>query len=464
MTVDIRIKRAYDLIQREDFPGAWPIVSDVLNENPDNPQGLYLSGWILRSQGHVGMALQLFRRALAIKKDIPNIWMHYGACCHDTHRYDEARECFQVVHKALPKDPMPLANIAAGYVQQGRARESVEWADKALAIDKDHMIARMAKAFGCLGLGRWHEGWQYADAIYQEKVVTRVYTPKHEPTWDGSPGKTVVVQTDQGLGDMIMFSQCLPQMAKDCKKVIVETNPRLAPMFRRNFPMIDVHDTVKEQGNLEWPAQYEIDAHVHISWLGRWYRNTNADFPKVAYLQADVEKRAHWAKWLEQFPRPWVGLAWKGGIPQTNNVSRSIELKDLAPVIQAGGTIISLAYQEVGKEVATWNIDHAEQIVYPNIDNDGDYDWTMALIAELDHVVTVTTTAAHVCGAMGKRAYVLVNQALQWRYIYGGDHLMWYPDSLTLYRQKPGEKGWDHAIARLTADYRRWVIGEREAA
>jgi hypothetical protein len=124
--------------------------------------------------------------------------------------------------------------------------------------------------------------------------------------------------------------------------------------------------------------------------------------------------------------------------------------------------MISLAYQDVRQEIARWNIDNPEQIVVPVIDNTGDFDWTMALISELDHVVTVTTTAAHVCGAIGKRAYVLVNQVPQWRYAHGKDHLMWYPDSLTLYRQKPGETGWEHAVGRLVKDYKTWVLGEGE--
>ena len=41
-------------------------------------------------------------------------------------------------------------------------------------------------------------------------------------------------------------------------------------------------------------------------------------------------------------------------------------------------------------------------------------------------------------------------------------HLMWYPDSLTLYRQKPGETGWEHAVGRLVKDYKTWVLGEGE--
>ncbi len=81
------------------------------------------------------MALQTFRRALSIERKVPHIWMHYGACLHDTHQYEDAREAFHLVHKVLPKDPMPLANIAATYVQQGKANQALEFADKALAIN-----------------------------------------------------------------------------------------------------------------------------------------------------------------------------------------------------------------------------------------------------------------------------------------------------------------------------------------
>lgn len=419
----------------------------------------------MRSQGHVGAALQLFRRALAIAPKIPNIWMHYGACLHDTHQYEDAREAFKVVAKALPADPMPAANIAATFVQQGRARESVEWADKALDLvnrwinggndpapgARAEHIASVSKAFGCLALGRWMDGWDRASFLYGDTLSIRVYNPpdREEPMWDGSKGSTVVVQADQGLGDMIMFAQCIPELVMDCKKVIIETSSRLVGVFKRNFPECDVYGTLKQKTDVTWPKNYEIDAHIHISYLGKFYRNRDADFPKKAYFKPDADKAGQWRAWLEQFPQPWIGIAWKGGIQRTNEASRSIALNDLAPILKQGGTLISLAYQDVGLEVARWNIDNKQQVIVPPINNEGDYDETLALISQLDEVVTVTTTVAHACGALGKRVRVLVNQSPQWRYCYGGDHLVWYPDSLELYRQSPGEKGWEHAIARL---------------
>lgn len=459
MTADVRLGRITKLIEREDYREAWPLASELLNENPDSAKALYLAGWILRSQGHVGMAIQFFRRALAFEPKIPNIWMHYGACLHDCNLFEDAIQAFTHVHKGMPTDPMPMANIAASYVQMGKAREAVEWADKALAIDPEHRIAHIAKGFGALGLGRWKEGWASAKYLYGESLIIRVYRDPEEPMWDGTKGQTVVVQADQGLGDMIMFSQCIPQLIRDCKKVIIDTNSRLAPMFRRNFPGADVYSTLKQSTDLEWPQKYDIDAHIHISYLGQFYRTKDADFPQKAYIEPHAGLTAQWVDWLKPYPRPWVGIAWKGGIQRTNAQARSMDLADLSPIIKQGGTMISLAYQDVRLEIARWNIDNREQIIAPNLMNEGNYDHTLSLIAALDHVITVPTTVAHACGAIGKRCHMLVHKSPTWSHVYGGDGMLWYPENTVRnYRQKPGEKGWEHVVARCARDYGAFVM------
>jgi hypothetical protein len=286
--------------------------------------------------------------------------------------------------------------------------------------------------------------------VYGHQVPWRVYCDPEEPTWDGSHGQTVVVQCDQGLGDQIMFAQCLPEMARDCKEVILECSQRMAGLLGRSFPMVTIKPTLKEQ-TLDWPKEYAIDAHAHISLLGRWYRNRNTDFPRKPYLVPDQERVTKWRAWLEQYPKPWTGIAWRGGIPQTMTHLRSMELHEMAPVLEQPGTLIDLSYQDTDGEVALWNIDHpGRQIVKPPIDVTT-YDDTVALVVALDDVVTVTTTLAHVCGALGRHAYVLVPSGPAWRYQYAaGDGLWWYPEnSVELYRQAKGEVGWSHVVNRV---------------
>lgn len=462
------LKAAHGVVQREDYPKAWEMLNAALNEDPDRPEALYLMGSVQRSLGNLGLAYQCLRRALAQEQRQVNLWMTYAATLHDLNRWDEAREALLIVHKMIPTDPMPVANVGATYVQQGKWRDAIEWCDKALKIDPDNYIARVSANFAHLSMGRWSDGWRDAKYLYGKHLPLRVYNPEHleEPTWEGTKGQTVVVQADQGLGDIIMYSQCLPDLSKDCKHVILECAPRMVSLMQRTYPEIMVVGTLKEESQ-SWASElvgsdWQIDAHVHISYLGNWYRKTDKDFPRKAYLKVKDEKVAEWKEWLSQFPKPWVGLAWKGGIQNTQSHLRSIELSDLAPVIKSGGTMFDLSYQDNRLEVSRWNADNPEQIVVPPINTD-DYENTVALISALDDVVTVTTTVAHACGALGRSARVLVPSVPQWRYAYRcGDGMIWYPEnSVKLYRQGNGESGWSFVIKRVANDMK---AGEQRKA
>lgn len=455
MLLDERINLAHIAVKREDFDKALMILRDASAEEPDHPAALYLLALAFRGLGHTAVAMQLLRRALAIVPGKVNVWMHYGACLHDLNRYDEAREAFLHVHKHWPTDPMPIANIASGYTQQAKNRDAIEWADRALKIDPENRIAKISKGFSSLSLGRWADGWEHLRELYGESLEVRVYTPDGEPEWNNEPGKTVVVQCEQGVGDQIMFSQCLLDMKKRAE-VIVECAPRMVRYFERNFG-VKAYGTLKQKF-AQWPSAHKIDAHTHISFLGKWFRTRDTDFPRKAYITPDPERLARWKAWLAQFPKPWIGVAWKGGIPITNMTSRSARLEDYAPILALPGTYIDMSYDPSGLEVARWNVDNATQVVQPPIDT-SDYEDTIALVAALDDVVTVTTTLAHVCGALGRHAYVLVPQAPQWRYAYrvdGGDGVIWYPQgSVRLYRQVPGEEGFGPAINRVADDMRK---------
>jgi len=448
------LKAAHNAVKREEWVQAWGMLNAALNEDPDKPEALYLMGTTLREMGNLGLAYQVLRRGLAQEQRQVNLWMTYAATLHDLNRWEEARDAMKVAQKMVPTDPMPLANIGATYLQQGKWRDALEWCDKALKIDPDCHVARITSNFAHLSMGRWQDAWRDAKYLYGKHLPLRVYNPQEieEPMWDGTKGQTVVVQADQGVGDIIMYAQCLPQLARDCKEVILECAPRLVRLLQRNFPGITVVGTLKDERQM-WAferagTERQIDAHVHISYLGNWYRNRDQDFPRETYLTADPKKVEQWNEELSKYPKPWVGITWKGGIQATQAHIRSMDLEDLAPVIRKAGTAIDLSYQDNRLEVARWNIDNKEQVICPEI-NTEDYENTVALIAALDEVVTVTTTVAHVCGALGRTAKIIVPSVPQWRYAYRcGDGMIWYPDSVKLYRQAHGED-WGPVVKRL---------------
>ena len=441
------LRLCFSFYQKEEFDKCWKATNAVLNEYPESARALYLLGVLLRRDGNIGLALPIFGKALARDQKQPNLWMNYGACLHDLHLYENAIDAFNVVHASLPADPMPIANIAASLVQMGKWHDCINKADEALKMDPEHEIANISAGFAKLALGRWNDAWKHAEYMYGKSLVIRIYNDKEheEPMWDGTKGQKVVVQCDQGLGDIIMFSQMIPQLQADCREVIVECAERMQGYFKRNFPGITVYPTLKHE-KVAWNLDNSVDAHIHISFLGRFYRNVDKDFPRKAYVTPNTERLAKWQEYLQQFPKPWKGIAWRGGIQRTQKHERSIDLDDLKPIIDLPGTTFDLCYHDTSREIVRSGFD----INDPHLDL-SDYDDTIALIAALDDVYTVTTTVAHVCGALGRTAKVLVPQVPTWRYAYrmDDDGMIWYPkNSVRLYRVKPGEEGWTNAIKR----------------
>jgi ADP-heptose:LPS heptosyltransferase len=77
------------------------------------------------------------------------------------------------------------------------------------------------------------------------------------------------------------------------------------------------------------------------------------------------------------------------------------------------------------------------------------YAETAALIAALDLVITVDTSVAHVAGALGWPAWVLLPYAPDWRWLLHRNDTPWY-DSLRLFRQ-PSPGDWRSVVASVTA-------------
>lgn len=449
---DALLREAHRAIQAEEWVRGWHLLNKALNEEPEKAEALFLMGHVLRQQGNPGIALPLLAKALSKEQKVVNIWMSYGACLHDLNRWEDAIKAFQVALKMVPFDDMPPANIAGSLVQMGRWRDAIMAADDALKIKPDNYIAKIAKLFASLGLGRWKDAWENGEYLYGNHLDIRIYNDKdnEEPTWDGTKGQTVVVQCDQGIGDIIMFAQCIERLQEDCKDVILETVPRMAPLLARTFPGTYVYPTIKDVG-IEWPKKHKIDAHIHISALPKFYLNKDSDFPRKAYLKPSETMRSYWLDALQKYPKPWVGLAWQGGIPATMKHLRSFELRDYAPVIGTAGTFIDMSYHDSKAEVARWNIKNKKQIVYPSMKEEN-YDATVSLASVLDDVVTVTTSLAHVRGALGLPAKVIVPEVPTWRYAYHlpDDGMIWYPKgSVRLFRRKPGEKDWGPVINRV---------------
>jgi hypothetical protein len=170
------------------------------------------------------------------------------------------------------------------------------------------------------------------------------------------------------------------------------------------------------------------------------------------------DKVAFWSERLGEKKRPRVGLVWSGGFRPdrpdlwTVNQRRNIALAKLAALKNLPVEFYSLqkgqpAESDLGRLVAQgWDgppiIDYTDQL--------HDFTDTAALIENLDLVITVDTSTAHLAGALGKPVWILNRFDTCWRWLTHRTNSPWYP-SLRLYRQ-PTTGDWDTVVDMVRKD------------
>jgi len=401
----------------------------------ENAGALYLCGIFMRKRGNSGLAAQMFRRAVSIEPKHLNPWMHFGACLHDLHHYDASMDIWNMLAKKSPGDAGVFRNMAATYLQKGNFHEALNKIHQAMELLTQEVPGayKAIKGMACLGLGRWEEGFSNYRGLYGEQVLIRKYRDPEEPSWDGTPGQTVIVQGEQGIGDEIRFASVIPDMAKDCT-VIFDCHPKRENLFRRSFPQVQVHGTRKSKVADWLNKNPHFDASHHISSLGMYYRKRDADFPRKPFLLPSPSHRENWRDKLKDYPRPLIGIAWTGGAVQSLREHRSFDLQTFIPVIQEGGTFVDLSYHDSRDEVTYFNSLAENKIVRFDVDVE-DYDDTVSLVAELDLVICVPTTILHAAGAIGKDCWVYHPHYPFWEFGRDRDDMIWYaPGQVRLFR------------------------------
>lgn len=431
----------------EDPDGAAKLAALALDENPDDAKALFVIAEVYSRAERFGVALNIYQRITQLRPDRPEPWNNVGMCYAGMGNNLKAREAFFKAYSIDKASHMFTANIGMTYFSERDFKKAMEWCNKSIAAAPDSKSALNTLGLCNLSLGNWAQGWvQYANSIGGK--FRKLIRFQEEPQWSGEHGKSVVFYGEQGLGDEIMYASCIPDAEKVCKATILECDERLEGLFRRSFPGVVVHGT-RRQTECAWIADAQIDASLPVGQLPQFFRTDPKHCPGRPYLVADPERRLQWRALLDSMgPKPKIGIAWSGGSKHNKPKERAIGLDAMRPLFAAlDADWISLQYKDPTEEIAASGlpIKHWRRACETN-----DYDDTAALVAELDMVIGVHTTAHHLAGALGVPGIVLVPSRTIWVYCLPDGSMPWY-SSATLFKQQEGEK-WPATIKRLVND------------
>lgn len=387
--------------------------------------------------GHHALAILLYKQAIDFRKDFVAAINNLGYVYKKEGMFEETKRCFEEVIRIVEegKQEIPDSDKAEYYtnfgslmIANGTPRKAIEYFDRAASISDHGALNKWNRSLAYLELGDYERGFlDYEQGDRSDLKSRRTYGKENLPDWDGTPGKRIIVYGEQGIGDEIMFSSMLPDAIRDCT-VILDAHPRLADLFRLNYPGIAVYGTRKtEIKQIGWIKYHEFDSKIAIGSLAKYYRKKEEDFPKTPFLKCDPAISAKYRTILANMGnRPKIGISWKGGIKSTNSMHRQIPLESWAGILAIDADFISLQYhRDIGEEVRKFEGEYGAKLNHWQTVLD-DYDETAGLVDNLDLIISVPQSVVHLAAAMGKTVWQLSPFRAMWQVGPYGREMPWY--------------------------------------
>jgi tetratricopeptide (TPR) repeat protein len=422
-----------------------------------SPGAETLRGGVLGRLGRLEEAVAACERALALRPDHPEALVNLGQALRGLGRLAEAEAAQRRVLAQRPTDAAAYNGLAVTLQAADRPHEALAVLDLAAALAPADAETQHHRAMLLLRLGRLQEGWD----AYEWRFRTHQAGRSHDwlagrPPWRGEPleGRTILLVPEQGLGDTIQFVRYVPLVAARGGRVLLGTPPELARLLE-GLPGL--------AGLI--PAGAPIpphDLHCPLLSLPRAFGTTLDSIPApVPYLRADPAAAARWGERLAAAPGLRAGLVWGGNPRHPDDRNRSVPLAALAPLWEVPG--VSWFSLQLGARAA--ELQAAGRLPCPVTDLAPalhDLAETAAALTALDLVITADTAVAHLAGALGRPAWVLLPAVPDWRWLRRGEASPWYP-TMRLFRQD-ARRDWRPVLEAVAgALARRTMTGQSPA-
>jgi hypothetical protein len=309
--------------------------------------------------------------------------------------------------ETLPAIPYTLGHLYSGL---RRWREAVDAFREAARLqtspDLDLSLAR-----ALLALGDYEEGFR----LFESRVDVPGFPARrlHAPgvaEWRGEDltGRSILVWMEQGLGDQIQFARFLPEL-RGAARIGVACHSAVAPLLATLADEVFARDKpFAARGYHYWTLSMSLPRH---------FGTRRETVPPAPYLRTP---EAYRAKWRGKVPEK-VGVVWRANPKNPDGPLRSLPSPDLLDPLREVATVVDLQEPR------------------------GDLGDMAAVLEQLDLLVSVDTAPAHLAGALGLPAWVMLADVSDWRW-GEGEATPWYP-SLRLFRGR-----WEEMIAKMAAE------------
>jgi len=359
-----------------------------------------------------GDAVDALRDALSRDPEYAGLWLALGNAVREIGDVENGATFYREALRLNPDSVEALGNLADLAFDAGDVTEALALYDAAVRRAPANAQLRLNRALALLSKGDVEGGWR--DYEWRLKIPGRVVERRGAPpAWVGSAraGQTLLVMSEQGIGDQIAFAAFVPQLMAD-GPIVLECEPRLEALLARSLPGAVVRGRPVRREGVTLMADYdwaEAALSVHLASLPHLCGGKPLD--PQPWLKPDTAEQARWMDWRKRLGPRAVGISWRSGLKGGLRDSQYAPLARWAQFIGKMDAVPVVAQYGVDpSEIATLEgLSGKTLIVPPGLDQKDEIDRTAAMLSTLDAVVSAPTAVASISGALGVPTYKVLH-------------------------------------------------------
>jgi tetratricopeptide (TPR) repeat protein len=428
--------------------------------NPSSYEAHLNLGAALKNIGEYEQSLVHINQAQALNPTDAGVWLNKGVTFEAMNAQEKALECYEVALQLNPNYLEAYSNKANSLAVLGRHADAQMAFESALSMNPQDPDTLYNLSYLQLAQGNFEQGWpNYENRWLRQNAPPLLFSNLSRlVTLDGIAGKHILAWSEQGLGDAIQFCRYIPALHKLGAKITLATH---APLIE----LLDGLEGVDQIIAIDENAPNDCHAQIPLMSLPLLFQRAGQTIPpKPPYLKTDPIKRTSWHERLKGDKRLKVGLVWSGGFRPNQpecwgvNGRRNIPLEIIAQLQEIKG--VQFFSLQKG-DPAEAELQEKKDLIWPS-NNLSIYTSelhtfadTAALIENLDLVISVDTSTAHVAGALGKPLWILNRFDSCWRWQIQREETGWYPEAKLFNQTAPGD--WDTVIHKVQSELTQLV-------
>jgi len=431
---------------------ALKLIDQAIALNPNDGVTYSNKGNILKELGRYEEALAALDTAIKLAPTYVEAYSNMGNVLQDLYRYEDALEWYD---RAIALNP----HYAEAYSNKGNALKLLKRHEEALfnyhqatSINPEFLDAYWHKALVQLPSGDFENGWKNYEARWFKSNPVKYsfeQIPRLEHT-ENLNGKKILVWSEQGLGDSIQFSRYIKLLNMRGAEVVYLVPESLLEVFSSIQQYCTLTAVIEDQSIFDFQSP--------LLSLPLVFSTSVSTIPvDMPYIQADKKKLEEANHHIQVSKNLKVGIIWNGGFrvgaPElwAINKRRNIELDQISALRDIPG--VDFYSLQKGDPAETEFVNRKDEL-WPNMANLApllnDFSDTAALITNLDLIISVDTSSAHLAGALGKPVWILNRYDSCWRWLRGREDSPWYPSAKIFQQKKPGD--WSAVISSVKSE------------